>query len=40
MMALLSAAGAAWSGAFALFAVFYGGALAQLRLRREAARPI
>jgi uncharacterized protein involved in response to NO len=37
---LLSAAGAAWSAAFALFAVFYGGALIQPRPRDGAARPI
>ncbi|MGD9617250.1 MAG: NnrS family protein [Alphaproteobacteria bacterium] len=40
MAPLLSASGAAWSGAFALFAVFYGGALTQPRLHGEAARPI
>jgi len=33
-------AGAAWSGAFALFAVFYGSALARPRIRDIAARPI
>ena len=36
---LLSAAGAAWSAAFGLFAVFYGGALIRPRPRHE-ARPI
>lgn len=33
-------AGAAWSGAFGLFAVFYGGALARPRVRDEVATPI
>jgi uncharacterized protein involved in response to NO len=37
---LLSVAGAAWSGAFGLFAVFYGGALARPRTEDETARPI
>jgi uncharacterized protein involved in response to NO len=32
--------GAAWSGAFGLFAVFYGRVLAQPRVRDEIARPI
>jgi uncharacterized protein involved in response to NO len=32
--------GAAWSGAFGLFAVFYGRVLAQPRVRGEVARPI
>ena len=32
--------GAAWSGAFGLFAVFYGRVLAQHRVRDEIARPI
>jgi len=32
--------GAAWSGAFGLFAVFYGRALARPRLRGDAAAPI
>ena len=40
MAPLLSAAGAAWSGAFALFAVFYGGALTQPRPRGEETKPI
>jgi uncharacterized protein involved in response to NO len=33
-------AGAAWSGAFGLFAVFYGGVLARPRVREKIARPI
>ena len=33
-------AGAAWSGAFGLFAVFYGGVLVRPRVRDEIARPI
>jgi uncharacterized protein involved in response to NO len=33
-------AGAAWSGAFALFAVFYGNALVRPRVRDIAAQPI
>ena len=33
-------AGAAWTGAFGLFAVFYGRALARPRVRDEIARPI
>jgi len=33
-------AGAAWSGAFGLFAVFYGRVLARPRVRDETARPI
>jgi uncharacterized protein involved in response to NO len=40
MEPLLSAAGAAWTAAFALFAIFYGGALTRPRLRGEAASPI
>jgi uncharacterized protein involved in response to NO len=36
----LRLAGAAWSGAFGLFAVFYGGVLARPRVRDEIARPI
>ena len=32
--------GAAWSGAFGLFVVFYGGALARPRVRDDAATPI
>ena len=33
-------AGAAWSGAFGLFAIFYGGALVRPRVREEVTRPI
>ena len=33
-------AGAAWSGAFGLFAVFYGGVLLRPRVRDEIAKPI
>jgi uncharacterized protein involved in response to NO len=33
-------AGAAWSGAFGLFAVFYGHVLVRPRVRDEIARPI
>jgi uncharacterized protein involved in response to NO len=33
-------AGAAWSGAFGLFAVFYGRVLTRPRVRNEIARPI
>lgn len=40
MLSLLAIAGAAWSGAFGLFAVFYGAALTRPRPRAEAARPI
>ena len=40
MQTLLSAAGAAWSAAFALFAVFYGVALIEPRPRDGEARPI
>jgi uncharacterized protein involved in response to NO len=32
--------GAAWSGAFGLFAAFYGGTLARPRVRDEVATPI
>ena len=37
---LLYAAGAAWSAAFGLFAIFYGRALTLARVRDEAVRPI
>lgn len=37
---LLPLAGAAWSGAFGLFAILYGGALARPRVEGAAARPI
>lgn len=37
---VLTLAGAFWSAAFGLFAIFYGPALARPRLRDEAARPI
>lgn len=37
---LLSVAGAAWCGAFGLFAVFYGGALARPRKEDQSARAI
>jgi uncharacterized protein involved in response to NO len=40
MDTLLSAAGAAWTAAFALFAVFYGGALIRPRPRDAATSPI
>ena len=38
--ALLMSAGAAWSAAFGLFAIFYGRVLAQPRVRGETARAI
>ncbi len=37
---LLPLAGAAWSAAFGLFAILYGGALVRPRVQGEAARPI
>jgi uncharacterized protein involved in response to NO len=37
---VLWAAGAAWSGAFGLFALFFGAALVQPRLASAASRPI
>jgi uncharacterized protein involved in response to NO len=40
MLTLLSVAGAAWSGAFGLFALFYGAALARPRPEGQAAKPI
>ena len=37
---VLSLAGAAWSGAFGLFAVLYGGPLARPRVQGDSAKPI
>jgi uncharacterized protein involved in response to NO len=37
---MLSLAGAAWSGAFGLFALFYGGPLARPRIKGEEVLPI
>jgi uncharacterized protein involved in response to NO len=40
MVIVLSMAGAAWTGAFALFVFFYGGPLASPSVKGRAARPI
>jgi uncharacterized protein involved in response to NO len=40
MEPVLWAAGAAWSGAFGLFALFYGAALMQPRIGGSTCRPI